>query len=184
MVRVTASVTACVLATYAHPVSKSRAAKRSRCASHSSQSSPKHSPAPSVVSVPLGAARRTSPSSTTCIAGGIPDPAIAVPGRYAAEPLHSALSSSSLLSAGTNRNVSTMFSTFVHSCRARCTRVRTMRLNVSPLTANARVATGSISPFSETTRAVVVYACASATSPNSDPRLMTFPGVSTPLPLR
>jgi hypothetical protein len=88
-----------------------------------------------------------------------------VPFLRAALPDQSAFSSNSLLSAGAGRNVSTTFSTFASSLRARCTLARTILLNVSHETANALVATPSSSPFSETTRAGVWYACANAASP-------------------
>ena len=84
-----------------------------------------------------------------------PGPANASPGRLAALPDHSAFNNSSLDSGGANLNVSTTLRTFARSRRARWIRARTIRLNVSPETAKARVATPSRSPFSETTRALV-----------------------------
>ena len=84
-----------------------------------------------------------------------PGPANASPGRRAALPDHNAFSRSSFASGGAGRNVSTTFRTFASNRRARWIRARTIRLNVSPETANARVATPSRSPFSDTTRAVV-----------------------------
>ena len=84
-----------------------------------------------------------------------PGPANASPGRLAALPDHSAFNNSSLDSGGASLNVSTTLRTFARSRRARWIRARTIRLNVSPETAKARVATPSRSPFSETTRALV-----------------------------
>ena len=86
-----------------------------------------------------------------------------------------------MYSAGTNRNVSTMLSTFVHSCLALCTRLRTMRLNVSPLMAYALVATPSFSPLALLTSDALLYACATATVPKSAPGGISFGGLGFPM---
>ena len=179
----------------ARPAAFSSSAMSARAASDKSQSSPKDSPAFSTARAPSAVTRSTSPSKMTCIARprpsdadeakserfarsafAAPGPAKGSPGLLAALADHSALSRSSLDSGGAGRKVSTTFSTFASNRRARWIRARTMRLNVSPETAKARVATPSRSPFSETTRALVRYACCSAASPYNAPLVRTFPG--------